>query len=779
LKRVVIVLAACGSPHVVPATDGLGPDTSKSGAYTAAVTAVVDSTRFVVREHMLAAGEMQISGEPLAEAMGRDLTGYSRDLLPPDLYADPTLGVSVVDLAGFSTGVESYEYSKQPMNFLGFESGAGTALSHTALGSDLATLVQHYAAGSNALGLWVFPAGTYPTDNGSGNTPGNRNPTGTGLVANNPLGWPGLWPTAHVFASFDPAIDPVSTVDLRCAISSDDSPLGLGMRELCGDYECEATSSHLRDRAAQIDATLTPGADGFATWKYGLWTLNYLQVMHDATETGVDAVPDADLPLVGNAGYPVFVGSSDIEGFQAAMFILEVDARADDWLELLSTSDGVTLGGFASTAAAIAYDYAAPVRWFPGRVAVTETAGTDGFPVPSYTLATADSDLFDQIGLAMGYAEFFALTDRNNPDVGGSQPARVYFDGDPFPSDNQLPDGEATLHDRALAMIRVAVINLDRLHIDSSGMLVDHVTFAGATAARGHTASTISAAYAVLGLRTVLRSLGSQLELYSNNTPDTATTGALDGVALDFPGNASLTFGDRVRQLVRGEADLMYDHLTDATGRAYTGWDTTTNDVIDQTDTLDSHTAAIRGLFAAYLATGDIRYRDRAIAVYSRMSSVFYDSVARIYRTEPINQDLVYTVTFTPLRFALLQSTLRDMYELVASRPGGEQLVVPLEDHIGRLDKLVLNGWDDRDFDQRVSAKECVQFDNVHIVRGGLQMAERALTGDLGRSTDEGEVGPESNDRDSDCVPEIDNAHLPAALADSVTFTVTKTPVTN
>ncbi|MEO8840779.1 MAG: hypothetical protein ABI591_30665 [Kofleriaceae bacterium] len=772
-----VVLAACGSPQVVPAPDGPGPDAPPAPAYTAVVTAVVDSTRFVVREHMLAAGEMQISGEPLAEAMGRGLSRYSRDLLPPDLYADPALGVSVVDLAGFSTAIESYEYSKQPMNFLGFESGAGTALSHTTLGSALATSVHHYAVGSNALGLWVFPGGTYPINNGTGNTPGNRNPAGTGLVANNPLGWPGLWPTAHVFASFDPAIDPTSTVDLRCAISSDDSPLGLGSRELCGDYECEATSLHLRDRPAQIDSAITPGADGFTTWKYGLWTLNYLQVMHDATETRVDAVPDAELPLVGTAGSPVFLGSSDIEGFQAAMFILEVDARADDWLTRLSTSDGVTLGGFASIAAAITYDYAAPVRWFPGRVAVTETASADGFPSPAYSLAAADSDLFDQIGLAMGYAEFFALTDRSNPDVGGSQPVRVYFDGDPFLSDDQLPDGEATLHDRALAMIRVAVINLDRLHIDSTGILVDHVTFTGATAARGHTASTITAAYAVIGLRTVLRSLGSQLELYSNNTPDTATTGALDSVALHFPGDATLAFGDRVRQLVRGEADLLFEHLTDATGRAYRGWDATANDVVDQTDTLDSHTAAIRGLFAAYLATGDTRYRDRALAVYTRMDRVFYDTVARVYRTEPINEDLVYTVTFTPLRFALLQSTLRDMYELVASRPGGEQLVIPLEDRLGRLDKLVLNGWDDRDFDQRVSAKECVQFDNVHIVRGGLQMAERALTGDLGRATDEGAIGPESNDRDSDCVPEVDDAHLPAALADSVTFTVTKTPV--
>ena len=63
-------------------------------------------TRFITREHMLASGEMQISGEPLAEQMGRDLGGFSRDLLPTDIYVDPVVGLYWIDLAGFSTGVE-------------------------------------------------------------------------------------------------------------------------------------------------------------------------------------------------------------------------------------------------------------------------------------------------------------------------------------------------------------------------------------------------------------------------------------------------------------------------------------------------------------------------------------------------------------------------------------------------------------------------------------------------------------------------------------------------
>ena len=774
MKRLAIFLAACSSPPGHGPDAGPGSDAAPP-VVDVAITAEVDSTRFVVREHMLASGEMQISGEPLAEAMGRDLGGYSRNGLPPDLYADPVIGTSWVDLAGFSTGIESYEYSKQPMNFVAFESGAGTALSHAV--PDLVGSLQHFAKSSGAFGKWVFAPATYPANNALGNTNPTSvaHPTPPGDPAHNPLGWPGIWPTAHVFASFDPAIAPTSACDLLCSITSDDSPQGVGTRELSADYECEATTLHLASRATQVDATLTPGADGFATWKYGLWTLNYLQVMHDDQEAGVDAVAEADVPLVGTPGYPVQLGSSFIEGFQAAMFVLEVDARADDWLARLTTSNGTTLSGFSSIAAALAYDYTAPLRWFPARIAVTESAGADGFPVAAYALGSADSELLDLVGLAMGYAEFYALTDRANTNVGGSQPARVYFDGDPFAADDQLADGEATLHDRALAVMRVALVDLDRLHADPSGVLVDHVAVAGTAVTRGHTVTTPSTAYALLGLRTVLRSLGSQLELYSNNTPDTATAGALDGLAIHYPGAPALTFGDRVRQLVRAQADLLFDHLTDASGRAYAGWDTAAAAPIDQSDTLDAHTAAIRGLFAAYLATGDTRYRDRALAVYARLEATFYDADARFYRDVPVTGEAVYTTTYTPLRFALLQSTLRDMYELVATRPGGEGLVLGLEARLGRLNKLVLNGWDDRDRDQRTNPTECVRFDNLHLARGGLQMAERTLTGETGRATDEGSIGPASVDRDNDCVPEVDDAGLPAALADSITFTVTRT----
>src|SRR5207245_2150060 len=112
------------------------------------------------------------------------------------------------------------------------------------------------------------------------------------------------------------------------------------------------------------------------------------------------------------------------------------------------TADGATLAGFPSIAAALAYDDAAPLRWFPA-IRASETDDGGGFPKPAYAIASPDSDLLDLAGLTLGYATIYALTDRANAHVGGAQPARAYFDGDPFADDNQLADGEPTLHDRA------------------------------------------------------------------------------------------------------------------------------------------------------------------------------------------------------------------------------------------------------------------------------------------------------------------------------------------
>ena len=68
---------------------------------------------------------------PLKSAMkmlGRDTGGYDRFSAQTDTYLDPSSGELVHDPLGFSLAVESYEYSKQSMNLLSFEAGAGLSL---------------------------------------------------------------------------------------------------------------------------------------------------------------------------------------------------------------------------------------------------------------------------------------------------------------------------------------------------------------------------------------------------------------------------------------------------------------------------------------------------------------------------------------------------------------------------------------------------------------------------------------------------------------------------
>ena len=799
----LLALASCSSASPAAPADGAAPPADASSessaatpdsssadasadaggdAQTFALSVTAVDTKFVTEEHFIASVEMQLSGEPFAQAMGRDLTGYTRDyscqesVCSPSMYFDPALaGVDggdqgAVDLVGYSSAVESYEYSKQPMNNVAFESGAGTSLlfgpvlnPSGATGTDALQIAQtwiaHIAQASNAAGRFIV--GVDPVSN--------------------PLGWPGFWPTLQPFSSWDPSIRP--TNEAGCTISSDDNPGKSGL--ICNNYECDYGTLHLPNRAAQVSMTIGPGPSGWTAWKEALWTLNYLQIMHGIKEQPVLSVPPLQLGSVGTLGNAVvggtlpgvYLGSSEIEGFQAGNFIQIFDNQSAQWLGQLTTSDGSTLGGFASIADALAYSPASPLRWFPASIGVTEVSDASGFPLPNgYAIASPDSHLLDLAGLLGGYATVYSLTDQGNTAVGGSQPVLAYFDGDPFPTQNQTPDGEATLHDRALALIRVLVVNIDRLHVDpGSGLPVDDVALSGAAASRGPTLSADVAAYTLLALRTARRALDSELTLYSNTKPDAlGVPSPLDA----FPSVDGAPFSTRLDQLIVALADAFYDKLTTAEGHAFATWNVGASKTEDAGTSLDAHTAAVRGLLVGYLATGATKFRDRARAVFSRIEDSFYDPSARVYRTTA--GDRSPQVTFTPRRFGLLQGALRDTYELIALLPGNQALATLIEDRVARLNKLVLNGWDDRDGDQLIEwPDECARVgtgpDGRPLGLGGLQMAERVLSGETGSVSTRFDAGSRviATDREHDCVPEISAVGLPSALADSVTFTLT------
>ena len=146
--------------------------------------------------------------------------------------------------------------------------------------------------------------------------------------------------------------------------------------------------------------------------------------MHGGHEDAIASVPPSRLASVGIPGNGVvggvlpgiYLGSSDIEGFQAGNFIQILDNQAAQWLAQLTTADGATLGGFATLGRRARVRHGRRrSAGFPRRSRVTEASDASGFPRPSgYAIASADSHLLDLAGLLGAYASAYSLTDQAN-----------------------------------------------------------------------------------------------------------------------------------------------------------------------------------------------------------------------------------------------------------------------------------------------------------------------------------------------------------------------------
>jgi hypothetical protein len=736
-------------------------------------TATVSDTRFRVADHFLASIEMQISGEPFAQLLGRNLTGYDRFNKTPDLYLDPATGIQTVDPLSYSMAIESYEYSKQPMNNTSFESGAGVALAFGPIENP------SVKTGLDEIYLMQNRVQQFALESSSGTSNGGSNLVVTPPPLANPFniyGWPGFFPVFAEFKSFAPDVEPSGGATRGCSFQGGYAAAAAGVQAV-GDYECGYNSLNLPQRETQVEKLLEPDALGFALWKQGLWTINYWQSVHDLGGNGITQVADADLPKVGQPNntvvgqYPdpndptgntmidgmpgVYLGDIPLEGFQGMTMLDEMHNKSAFLLGAMLTSDGSKLGGFASTKAAMAYDYGSPLRWWPASVAVTETNtmqpvmgdSWETFPQPTaFAIAQPASRLRGLSALAGGFAEMFALTDFANAQVGGLPSSRATFDGDPFPADDPTVLGEDTPHDRALACIKLAIVNIDRLHFDAAhAVLVDESTVQGGAAQLGTTVSAVTASYAIVALRTALRSISSSLTLYSNDTPDTVgVPTALD--AAPWSGSSSLP--KRVLELIRAQGDFLAAKLVNADGSVNNSYDLAAGQADGAATQLESEAAVIRGLLDAYLATSDVKYRNAAELAYADLDARFWMRDVRAFRTTAGVDD---TLTFTPVAFGAMQGALRQFWKLVGKRPGNERLAAEILERVQRMNKLVLNGWDDANADNKVQyPKECTG--------AGLQLAERALTGELSHPDDAG-------DRDHDCVKEVAAAKMPSALA--------------
>jgi hypothetical protein len=740
------------------------------------VAAEFVSTRVDTMQLMFAAGEMQTSGEPFVQNFaGRNLAYYDRYVLPVDQYFVPvahgsTFYVAYTDLFGFSGAIESYEYSKMHMNMVANQTGAGVSLAggpliaarpgatpQDRLRSRMEQLI--VAAGTVSAGYATLDAGA-------------GNPL-------NDLGFPGLWPNLMPYADFDPTMTPALTITHSCTTVTGYGGVQFFGNSPVNEYECDYNSLRLNDRAAQIDTVIGPGTLGYTSWKEALWGVDFTGRLHDSQANAVTAVAPEDMASVGQLGNQiqaveppgaapgVYIGSTPLEGMWGLAMLDEIDNAGWWLLTSLATADGATLAGFGSVLQGIQYDYTSPLLWLPTAIAVTEDGVTPYPGVSSLAIKDATSHAVDLAALAQGYSLFFGMTDARNVAVGQQIGLQITFDGTTFPADDGLPDGEDTPHDRALAVMRVAFVDLDRIHTDpATGIIVDSATVGGGNVTRGTSVTVTSLGHVVVGLRHLLMGCNAAVSQYGAPDPDPSkdALGILNAVPIHPPSSgsgAAPLFSPYVRQVLLDQARFVRDVLSTPSGTVANGatlsggvWTPTTEPTL-----LESQGAALRVLTEAWFLTQDASYLERGQAVARVLLTTFWSEPALMFRSQAGGAD---DIVMTPERFAWLQQALRETYEGLWV-PGDPLLDRgALEPVIARVNKLYLNGWDDLNGNQQVDQpQECLA--------ARMQMGEQALSGEIG-TTSNGYQQPSQPDHDSDCVLNIAAAKTGALLASQVHF---------
>jgi hypothetical protein len=716
---------------------------------------------------MFSAGEMQISGEPFAQFFaGRNLLYYDRTYLPPNQYLLP-MGDGgqdpVTDLFGFASAVESYEYSKYYMNMVVQETGAGVSLANGPVlakqpgatpQAKLVTRIDHLlqTVGNDVAGYSTIP-------------PPPNNPR-------NLLGFGGLRPSFAPYKGFDSSMMPTTEVVTNCNVKG-----GYGGIPSLGNvvpvYECEYNELNLPD--SQLDHVLVPAVLGYAAWKQALWAMDFAGPLHDSSGNPVTMVNASDGPQVGQpnnmvtaldpgAAAGTFIGSTPLEGMWGMNMLENMDNLAELLVTGLLTSDGTTLSGVTKSAA-VAYDYSSPLVWFPASVNVAVDATQPFPPVQSMTIADATSRSEDLAALLLGHAMFFAITDARNPTVGQRIGLTLAFDGDPFPADDGQPDGEETAHDRSLAVLRLAFIDLDRIHADPTlGVLVDSATISGGAPTRGNTVTTTSLGHTVVGLTQTLLALNAAVTQYGGANPDPATDmmGALNAAAIHPPGAGSdaaalPNFSQRVRQVLVTQAQFVRDVLTTSSGTVANSATIANGQATPAAGaaTVDAQAAAIRALAIGFQITGDETYRTRGRAVAKHLFDAFWSAPALMFRQTEGGPDQIH---LTPQIFGWLHSALRETHKVLFVQDDPVLGRNALEQIIAREMKLYMNGWDDLNGNQTIDQGECMG--------ARMQMGEQTLTGELGRDA----FGLPVPDRDGDCILELSHGQKGSLMAGEVYF---------
>ncbi len=538
-----------------------------------------DST-FKTADQMLLANELFESGEPFAESLG-----YNLDDLDP-------MVLNVPDSIAYTTGIENYEYSRYLL---------GSVISRSGIGLHMmwSPMIEQMAA--------MEPAGFDGTFTGGMSNGFNQDDELMKMIGHISMLANQMAP-ANPFPQF--AEFETGNMHLPQTVAT--------------DFQMDFSS--LRWNRNKMDKTLNPGAMGQTMLKQYFWAQDMLGAFHDSLDNTIDAdgIISPDFP--GSPDFDpdngIYYGGNNLDGFIGQVLTAESINKTMFILNQLAY-DGNALGMVDP----MTYDPANGIRYFPHKIAVTETSMGDMLPpMPdSLSVTDASSQLFDQLSFLWATTAFQNMMD---PSLNETKHLAYHsvFDGDPFPAPMSVT-GMPGPFDMMMGASKVIFLNTLAMHFNSAeGTFVDQSDLsASGQVMRGNTITATNAGYIVVVLVKVAQEFtGTPLAAMAND-------------ALLAQVNFILTY-------LKHPDGGFNNTFTIGTGPSATP------------QTLETQAAIIRGLYAAYAFTNNTAFLQEANNGYNFLINNYYVPGLTIFRTEKNNN----TATYTPFNMAVLSGALRE-----------------------------------------------------------------------------------------------------------------------
>jgi len=319
------------------------------------------------------------------------------------------------------------------------------------------------------------------------------------------------------------------------------------------------------------------------------------------------------------------------------------------------------------------------VIYFPHKVAVTEAKVNEVNAIKALKVSDSSSQLQDIWLTLWPVSEFFAYTDQRVENSAQNPAFKAVFDGKPFAAaPKQNTDSNVANNVKADDAFSLAgnisnllFQNITALHFnEKAGTFVTEYK----AGKQGMKVSTFDAAYSIVALSIFQRA------------QDALPVGYASADGGDV--NLKSAQGKQALTMIKAQADFIIKNLVTKNGLVNDGL--TLGGKSESRTSLDAQFAAVRGLVAAFLATGDDAYKTAARNIYLAVEKYQFDSNINTWAEQPGK-----ATTQTPYTAAAISGGLREVILHLKNEEGENNPALELQlltERYAAWFKTVING---------------------------------------------------------------------------------------